>query len=455
MNALEKALLIKELHQLTLDLEHRTLSFYEIARAKQRIKDIFALCDEPIFQKQILSYRALMEPKTAAQFFASGTPFSLSFRGYFQDEYELEAQLYTLPHSGWAFLHDRSKGWQTWLIPAPNRTALISEWGTFEDNYAWMLEMQQYYDCLYTDAELESQSVLLEPIPSAELSNHVPSSANEPHDVPETALETLTPSSETSQIEKNTITDSNALDTAALNPDAELQIFDHLTPAQLYKLPLNASSNQQLYAAHFPDALTISQLHDIVLYGEKMETWHTQPVYIAEQLNLQGRFEKHLILLGAFNPIQAVELCGLFCQHSERQLASVQEVSLHALGTAYQSIDTLFKCCVEQAKFVWKMEQYHSYIPSEAINTQKFIQFDEQDADFSTPILLLEERQKIRVIHGHKRLALADNETAYPYLILHRRHGLNWKMIQSAISVLSQPINVLELHKAIQEQQPI
>ena len=455
MNALEKALLIKELDQLTLDLEHRTLSLYEIARAKKRIKDIFALCDEPIFQKQLLSYKALVEPKTAAHFFASGTPFSFSFRGYFQDEYELEAQLYNLPHAGWAFLHDCSQGWQTWLIPAPNCTALISEWGTFEDNYAWMLEMQQHYNCLTTDAELEAQSVLLEPMLPDEHLNEDASHQTE------TALDTQQPSPQIiklNRIEENTaapLTTQNALDDEAHSPAIEMQIFDHLLPAQLNKLPLNGGPNQQLYRVEFPDAPEISQLHDIVLYGEKMDTWHTQPVYIAEQLNLQGRFEKHLILLGAFNSIQAVELCGLFCQQAERQLASVQEISLHALGTAYESIDTLFKCCAEQAKSVWKMENYHGFIPSEAINTQKLIQFDEQDADFSTPILLLEERQKIRVIHGHKRLALADNETAYPYLILHRRHGLNWKMIQSAISALAQPINVLELHEAIQDQQPI
>lgn len=110
MNALEKALLIKELHQLTNDLEHRALSFYEIAKAKKRIKDIFSLCDEPIFQKQILSYKARIEPHAAAQTFAAGTPFASDFRGYFTDELSLEKQLYLMPQSGWAFLHVLNKG---------------------------------------------------------------------------------------------------------------------------------------------------------------------------------------------------------------------------------------------------------------------------------------------------------------------------------------------------------
>ena len=54
MNVLEKAKLIHELNQLIDGLEQRSLSFFEIARSKARIKEIFALCDEPIFKKQIL-----------------------------------------------------------------------------------------------------------------------------------------------------------------------------------------------------------------------------------------------------------------------------------------------------------------------------------------------------------------------------------------------------------------
>ena len=86
MNALQKALLIKELNQLIHDLEHRALSLYEIAKSKKRIKDIFALCDEPIFQKHILAYKAQIEPQNAVYSFAQSTPFSQSFRGYFTEE---------------------------------------------------------------------------------------------------------------------------------------------------------------------------------------------------------------------------------------------------------------------------------------------------------------------------------------------------------------------------------
>ena len=65
--------------------------------------------------------------------------------------------------------------------------------------------------------------------------------------------------------------------------------------------------------------------------------------------------------------------------------------------------------------------------------------------------LLLEERQKIRVIHGENRLALSRTEQAYPHLLLHRRHGLSWQMIQSIIAGLAQPVDVMELYEAIQQ----
>ena len=158
MNALEKALTIKELHDLINNLEHCALSFYEIASSKKRIHDIFALCNEAIFHKQLLAYKALTDPHAAAYAFAGSTPFSQSFRGYFSAEQALEDALYAAPESGWAFLHPLREGWQIWLIPAPGRTALISAWGSFEQCYAWLLEQQKHYACLRSNAELRERA---------------------------------------------------------------------------------------------------------------------------------------------------------------------------------------------------------------------------------------------------------------------------------------------------------
>jgi hypothetical protein len=67
-------------------------------------------------------------------------------------------------------------------------------------------------------------------------------------------------------------------------------------------------------------------------------------------------------------------------------------------------------------------------------------------------MLLLQEHQKIRVIHGEKRLSLAQDELAYPHLLLQRDKGLNWQNIHNIILTMPQPIQVLDLYREILSQ---
>ena len=78
-------------------------------------------------------------------------------------------------------------------------------------------------------------------------------------------------------------------------------------------------------------------------------------------------------------------------------------------------------------------EESYAYIPARCIHQKKFINFEEAPADFSTPILLLQEHQKIRVIHGERRLALSNQEIAYPYLMLKGDKDLNWQKIHQIV----------------------
>ena len=132
MNALEKAHLIKELHGLAQQLEHKVLPFYEIARSKKRIRDIFNLCDEPIFKTQISAFKARTQPELVAYQFSANTSYHLSFRGYFTEILALEQALSAHPDSGWAVLHHPERGWQIWLIPAPQSPALHSQWAELQ-----------------------------------------------------------------------------------------------------------------------------------------------------------------------------------------------------------------------------------------------------------------------------------------------------------------------------------
>lgn len=458
MNALEKALIIKELHHLTDNLEHRALSFYEIASSKKRIHDIFALCDEAIFQKQILAYKAQISPNAAAYAFAGSTPFSQSFRGYFSAEQALEEALYAEPESGWAFLHPPHEGWQIWLIPAPGRTALISGWGNFEQCYAWLLEQQKRYACLLSNAEFQERTAALNaapaqppevPLPlitaaaSADFSPQ-PGSGSAVHAAPSRSPDL--PECPEPALDYNA---AAAPDQRAAPAPEFMQLGQWA--AQLHALPQPEARQQRLYALELPDAPEISQHADLLLHCAELQDWQNRPAYIAEQVNSQGRFIKHLILLGALDPMQAVRLSRLFSSQFQHDIAALKEIGWEQLSACFMHADTLFKCSNEQAAAVWQAEGYHPFIPASCIHTQKFIQFAERQASCRTPLLLLEERQKIRVIHGESRLALSRTEQAYPHLLLHRRHGLSWQMIQSIIAGLAQPVDVLELYEAIQQ----
>ena len=458
MNALEKALIIKELHHLTDNLEHRALSFYEIASSKKRIHDIFALCDEAIFQKQILAYKAQISPNAAAYAFAGSTPFSQSFRGYFSAEQALEDALYAAPESGWAFLHPPREGWQIWLIPAPGRTALISGWGNFEQCYAWLLEQQKRYACLLSNAEFQERTAALNAAPAQLPEVPLPLAAAASADFsPQPGSGSAVHAAPSLSPDLPERPEPAPLDfTAAAAPDqraAPAPEFMQLGQwaAQLHALPQPEARQQRLYALELPGAPEIAQHADMLLHCSELDSWQSRPAYIAEQVNPQGRFIKHLVLLGAVDAMQAVRMARLFSSQFQHDIAALKEIGWEPLSACLTHADALFKCSNEQAEAVWQAEGYHPFIPAHFIHTRKFIQFAEQPASSGTPLLLLEERQKIRVIHGENRLALSRTEQAYPHLLLHRRHGLSWQMIQSIIAGLAQPVDVMELHEAIQQ----
>ncbi len=161
MNALEKAHLIKELHGLAQQLEHKVLPLYEIARSKKRIRDIFNLCDEPIFKTQISAFKARTQPELVTYQFSANTSYHLSFRGYFTEILALEQTLSAHPDSGWAVLHHPERGWQIWLIPAPQAPALHSQWAELQHCYIWLLQQQQRFSCLQQDPPFDRSCLIL------------------------------------------------------------------------------------------------------------------------------------------------------------------------------------------------------------------------------------------------------------------------------------------------------
>ena len=462
MNALEKAHLIKELHGLAQQLEHKVLPFYEIARSKKRIRDIFNLCDEPIFKTQISAFKARTQPELVAYQFSANTSYHLSFRGYFTEILALEQALSAHPDSGWAVLHHPKRGWQIWLIPAPQSPALHSQWAELQHCYIWLLQQQQRSACLKQDPplivpalslnEAETRLKAVETtryhrgrprarIHALELhrSDELPIQVPPVYETPDSQLKAET------TIQQEQITASELIQFPVQIQLGELNTHVH-------PLGLEETNIQRLCALELGPNIEHPIYLDIALYYAAEDNWQARQVYLVEQLNLQGQFVKYLMLLGVPSQLQAHYCIQHWLSHHQRQAAAIKSLAWSVISTRFMQLDFFSTAYLQQAETVWTQPDYHPFIPAQSIQKQKFISFKEAAADFSTPVLLLQEHQKIRVIHGEKRISLAEDELAYPYILLQRDKQLNWQNIHNIILTMPQPIQVLELYREIQAQ---
>lgn len=639
MKAIEKALLIKELHQLIDGLEHQPLSFFEIARSKKRIREIFALCDEPIFQKQLEAYKALTQPQAAAERWIQQSPYQHAYIGLFQYESALTDALKQQAAFAWGVLYKSGLGWQIAFQSTPP-TLYSSPWHIkFEHAYQWFLSHAQSaqqpenvpflttpetstkvaevattfhkktdighaQDNVVTDAfvftgiELlsiatdddtsaeqpqDSESLLPEVSPDSglvlskaeaelhfnreiqptfdsnpnatqieesklrsfkqdavedivsinaiELSikqdkepenqvdiiqtdldlqpevlaenhsilSHLPLLSDEPcQPQEEFIIETVAPirfdlkpsasistlaiqdfiqrrsilaeqpdtdiSSESQQQDRlesevtapcpvlqDSHTENSETSATATQPILPTQINLGQYEAQLRTLH-QPNLDPKLYGLDISGHTEIGQNIDFLIHSDQFDHWLDYPIYLAEQTHQHRGFIKYLALFGADSSTEAIRLNQQFAQSCQHQLAAIREIEWDQLQGHMHDVFSIFQLYTQQAKLVWHIKDYHPFILADLLNSRKFIQFEESSADVNTPILVLKERQKIRVIHGQKRVELSRTEIAYPCLVLDRQHGISWQLIQNTISTLPEPITVFQLFDSIQKQ---
>lgn len=461
ITALEKAKLIQELQELGQQLDQRTISMFDAARCKKRIYDIFLRCDEPIFKKQNLAFKVRTQPEVAAYEFAVDTLYHLSFRGFFIDEYDLENALYLHPHSGWAFLFHPNRGWQTWLIPAENRTALISEWTDIEQSYAWLLQEQQLLNCLKTDNDLKASAAVLS-LDDAEILDPDPTqSILEQSNLSNQILaETLESKASVLKEPKNIVTtDLSSVEPIPLIENEVDHTVEILKPRPAKNLMLNSieasiselciDETHSLYPINVESTTDFLQ---VILHFIPNDDWQIRSAYLTEQLDLDGKFKTYGLLLGAQDSEHAEQLIHQIAQSQNHRTISIKRILWAELGMQFTTIESLFDCYQHQAELIWQDVSYVPYMPVKLFSTQKYMLFEEAIADYSTPILLLQERQKLRVIHGEKRCLLNANEYCYPYLILQRDKNLSWQKIHHLISSLPKPISAQDLYSALEQQ---
>lgn len=428
MNPLAKALLATELDELIYQLEKGTSSYFETARRKKRVTDIIALCDCPEENQQIFGEKSHIQPIADAEIFAQNCHYSSSFCGVFRRDNLLEKALDQQTKSSWALLFDATLGWQIWIMEYPNCTLLISDWGTLNEVYHWLLEEQQDYACLTPDEGIrlpnKAKKRFIQPISTFKC--NLPNTAQPVEQAP-VRLELIPDEPE-----------HVALPTLHLDQvEFSLNELTDLSENKLYQLlPLTQIAPQHI---------------DLLLYYIDFDDVFNRTIYLAEQINAQGHFVKYLALFGAQNELQAIRMVNAFSQSKSHKLAAIRSINWSILSGNLLKIDELFDIYAEQNNIIFQSQPYYPFIPKHLVNMQKFIKFEETYADLDTPILVLKERHKIRIIHGKNRLALSKNEKAFPYLMLDRQDGISWQIIQEKISMLEQPIQPLQLYQALQQ----
>ncbi|EPG35640.1 hypothetical protein [Acinetobacter colistiniresistens] len=464
MDVLEKALLVDELKTLVDGLNDDKTSLFEIAKSKQRIKDICASCDDPTFQDQLSPFKEFILNEEFSADDLAEYGYAMTYRGTYNFMGRVENALFASADMGWAALR-QGQHWQVWVI-RPALSFLKSPWlSKSQDALQWLRKHASEY--VKTDHELQNLIPVLEATPAEEIEN-----------LNQDSLSLIKQQSANFQSQLDAIIQEK-IQPAAVSPSMQTtpRVKPGFRPGTLASANLNKA--QPLALNDFSldglpcrlervDARTFPSLYRVDLHNEidqnikidwlylKAENeaqplWGSAQIFIAEQLYAQGQFSHYVVLVGTHSVEYATTILQAYTDQRHTRTSSIHQTSWNNFKQHYHQHESLFNECIMNGTLVWQRDQrVYPYIPASFINTQKFIPFEETAATFFTPVILLRERQKIRVIHGLERVKLSNEDQAYPYLLLDRADGYTWQLIRQVISHLPQPISVHDLYQALE-----
>lgn len=471
MDVLEKALLVDELKHLIVGLNDNKASLFEIAKSKKRIKDICASCNDPLFQEELAQFKQYIQQEEVPSEELAAYGFSMTYYGTYNFSEKIEHALFAAPDMGWATLR-QANHWQVWVV-RPALSFLKSPWmDSSKEALVWLTKHAKQY--VKTDEQLKQIIPILEPISEAGLDSTTKATQTETKDVL-TVLKEKTANFD-AQLEaiiqeklQTAPPIAPSTPSVASRPKPSFKSASRPT-ANLEKIkPLNTEFNldglvcrlERVDPKVFPSLYHVD-LHDEInqnikidwLYlkaeNDEQPIWETAQIFLAEQLYAQGQFSHYVVLIGTHSVEYATSVLQTYTDQRHTRTSSIHQTHWTTFKQHYHQHETLFNECIMNGHTVWQRdEDAYPYIPASFINTQKFIPFDETAANFLTPIILLKERQKIRVIHGLERIKLSSEDQAYPFLLLDRTNGYTWQLIRQVISSLAQPISVHALYDAL------
>ena len=408
MKNIDKALLIKELRELTLSLEHRSLTLFETAKTQKRIRDIFTLCNDPIFQQYLPKDFVPVEQKP--------------------NHPKIENDLVKYPS-----VQNRKQ-----IMPSENDTELLTTESEAEN---LPIAEQQ-------DTEIQDNAV------PPSVSENTEKSEPKPKTAPQIKAVKKEKSTQVA-INKPEVAPTIATSNQVNTPEIAVTNEDNLNVrlnGEEFKLDVIINlddTRSKLYRIHTQNSSKETKTCEILLNNPNIEPLLDRPIFIAEQLDEKGKFNQYLIFLGTKDPSIAIQSLQTYSKQNRCDISAIREFTWSNIQNHIFNFEKLFEVYVSNNNITWQKPNAFAFIPKNLISSQKFIQFDEAEASVDTPIILLKERQKIRLICGKKRLDLFDEELAYPYVLFDRQQGLNWQTIQETVSSLSQPVVSLTLLDAL------
>ncbi|WP_081408490.1 hypothetical protein [Acinetobacter sp. NCu2D-2] len=209
-----------------------------------------------------------------------------------------------------------------------------------------------------------------------------------------------------------------------------------------------SSSDFNLYPIKLKNLETSSHLQIFLNYQDDIDQL-AQPIYLAEILNEQAEFTHYLMLIGVDTIDQVQTLLEQLVSTQKQQINSIRSVAWQDIYKHLDTIEHLLDC-YQQNDLIWQSDTYLAYLATTQFSSRKYMLFEEAKATTQTPLLLLEERHKLRLIHGDNRLKLNTQELLYPCIILKKDQHLTWQHIQSRISSMPKPVSAHDLYQALQ-----
>ena len=167
--------------------------------------------------------------------------------------------------------------------------------------------------------------------------------------------------------------------------------------------------------------------------------------YIIRQLNSDGSFDEHKIIIGAETEDEAKEIYHSNFEAGWQGFGSIERIAMADLPAKFQHTWSEFDS--------WAADGSYEHIPLKLIVTDKALKVDESKINKEDPVLVIEKGHKYYLVVGQERLNLAiqRNENLVPAIIFDDKDVKN-KIIQKALRKAGSTVDTVALAALIVDE---